>query len=201
MNRTFLLIGLVATALLAATGGARPETQSEPMMGPDCTALSREVQQLAKIVNTRNGDYHCLGARVDKQQNIISLRFETHRAGAGPSGEGRGSNLATVQVRDFTPQQIASPYGVVLDGTPGHDAVLLQGRIVGGAVEQALLVRFLHNGLTGEFRACPVTLDRDEGAIWFLQNARRQEVSLIVVKTWSLPLIGAVGIDTMQGIC
>jgi hypothetical protein len=62
-------------------------------------------------------------------------------------------------------------------------------------------VTFLYNGITGESRECSITLDRRQETSWHLMNSRNQDVSLIVVKTWALPIIGTVGIETLQGIC
>jgi hypothetical protein len=125
--------------------------------------------------------------------------FETHDAALDRASPSPGSR--DVHVRDFSLAEIASPHGAVLDGVPGHDAVMLQGDIPPAATAASLAVTFLYNGITGESRECSITLDRRQETSWHLMNSRNQDVSLIVVKTWALPIIGTVGIETLQGIC
>jgi hypothetical protein len=168
-------------------------------MGNDCSKSAGRVQQLAKIVNTRDRNYHCLGVSVDAEANISGIRFETHDAARDQANPQLGSR--DVHVRDFSLAEIASPHGAVLDGVPGHDAVILQGQIPPAATAASLAVTFLYNGITGESRACSITLDRRPERRWHLTNSRNQDVSLVVVKTWALPVIGTVGIETLQGIC
>jgi hypothetical protein len=171
----------------------------DPAMSNDCSSSSGQVQHLAKVVNTRDNKYHCLGVSVDAEANISGIRFETHDAMVNRAN--RTPDLREVPVRDFSLAEISSRHGAVLDGVPGHDAVVLQGDIPPAAGAASLAVRFLYNGITGESRECSVTLDRGRQQNWRLTNSRHQKVSLIVVKTWALPIIGTVGIETLQGIC
>jgi hypothetical protein len=79
--------------------------------------------------------------------------------------------------------------------------VILQGQIVAGMTKASLVIRFLYNGLYGEFRQCRVTLTRGQSGNWQLLDAQKRTVPLVVVKTWALLIIGTVGIETLQGIC
>ena len=197
----FALRLVLATALFgwASIGPAPADTQPMAAMGADCSSSAGRVQRLAKIVNTRDRNYHCLGVSVDADANISGIRFETHDAALDRASPSPGSR--DVHVRDFSLAEIASPHGAVLDGVPGHDAVMLQGDIPPAATAASLAVTFLYNGITGESRECSITLDRRQETSWHLMNSRNQDVSLIVVKTWTLPVIGTVGIETLQGIC
>lgn len=186
-----LLVGSVVVSAVSARADRGPQT----IIRGDCPASSATVQQLAKIENTRDLNYHCLSVSVDGSANILAVRFEKHEFGSS-----RGSAPSPLQVREFTPAEIASDQGVVLDGIPGHDAIKLRGRIAPGAVADPLVVSYLHNGFVGEFRECGVALERD-GRNWRLINAENRIVPLVVVRTWALPLVGTVGIDTLQGIC
>jgi hypothetical protein len=112
---------------------------------------------------------------------IATLPF----AALGPHGR-----LTTLSVR-----------GTISRGAPGHDAVILQGDIVPGHPSTTLHLKFLHNGIIGEFYQCEVTLDRAQGAPWHLANARPEAFPVVVVRTWAVPLFGTVGIDTVEGIC
>jgi hypothetical protein len=189
----FLLLGCMLIGVASAQADKKPET----VVSRDCPAGSQAVQQLAKIENTRDLNYNCLSVSLDDRANILALRFEKHEFGSN-----RGSTRIPLppQVREFTPAEIAAGQGVVLDGTPGHDAIKLRGRIVAGAPAASLVVSYLHNGLVGEFRECGVSLERN-GPNWLLLNAESRRVPLVVVRTWALPLVGTVGIDTLQGIC
>ncbi|HEV2549020.1 MAG TPA: hypothetical protein VGU20_16890 [Stellaceae bacterium] len=184
-RRTAVLLFIVATMLGAAPAGAR-----DPV-GAACGTASPELQPLAKVVNTRDTTYHCLGVSVDAHAEIVAIRFETHSA----------AEAGGARVRSFTPDEIARTQGVVLDGTPGHDAVILQGDIVAGQPSTTLHLKFLHNGITGEFYQCAVTLDHTEGAPWRLGNRRPDAFPVVVVRTWAMPFFGTVGIDTVEGIC
>ena len=186
----------VASALISAAS-AQAEKESETTVSRDCPAGSPTLQPLTKIENTRDFNYNCLSVSLDAGANILALRFEKHEFGSN-----RGSTRTPLppQIREFTPAEIAADQGVVLDGTPGHDAIKLRGRIVAGAPAASLVVSYLHNGLVGEFRECGVSLERT-GQNWRLLNAESRRVPLVIVRTWALPLIGTVGIDTLQGIC
>ncbi len=188
---------LAIGAIIVLVGMARAENMT--VMSRDCSAARSSVQFLAKVANTRDETYHCLGVSVDNRANIRAIRFETHEFDTDRTK--RQGVSRSVRVREFTPQEIASADGAVLDGTPGHPAVILQGSIVDGQARETLVIKYLHNGLTNEFRKCPIALDRERNADWRLVNAQNDTVPLVVVKTWMLPLIGTVGIETLQGLC
>lgn len=189
----FLLVGCA----LIGVASAQMDKEPEAVLGRDCPAGSPAVQPLAKIENTRDLNYHCLSVSLDASANILAIRFEKHDRRSD-----RHSTPAPLplKIREFTPAEIAADQGVVLDGTPGHDAIKLRGHIVAGATAASLVVSYLHNGLVGEFRECGVSLERN-GPNWRLINAESRNVALVVVRTWGLPLVGTVGIDTLQGIC
>jgi hypothetical protein len=158
-------------------------------MTGNCCGMIGAVQPLATIVNTYDRNYQCLGVLVDAGANVTAIRFESHRF------DGHDTN------REFSPAEVASDRGAVLDGRPGHDAVILRGRIAGRTTSAALSLEFLRNGLTGDYRHCEFSLERDEYNRWHLFDARGRQESLIVVQTWSLPLFGTIGIDDVRGIC
>jgi len=177
---------LFALLLLWPAASARSDGNSRH----DCAVASPGMQQLATIENTRDSSYNCLGLSVDSRANIVGIRFERHAIEA-----------ASPSVREFTPAEIGAGQGVVLDGTPGHAAVLLRGPISAGTSFASLVVSYLHNGIAGEFRECTVALQRDEAHRWRLIDAERKPISHILVRTWALPILGTVGIDTLQGAC
>ena len=179
---------------LAACSGAHAADRA----GDVCAKASPSVVPLATVTNTRDLNFYCLDAALDDRANITALRFEKHemrREPGKPAPVERG-----IETVAFAPADVGRPAGVVLDGTPGHDAILLQGDIAPGRPRAGLTVRYLYNGLTGEFRQCPVTLERS-GAGWRLVNSGNSVISHIVVQTWGLPIVGTVGIQTLHGIC
>ena len=178
-----MVLGGSALGLEPGAGG------SGSMMVADCRGSTGAVQPLAMVRNTYDRNYQCLGVRVDASANVIAIRFESHRS------DGHDTD------REFSPAEVASDRGAVLDGRPGHDAVILRGRIAARATTAALTLEFLRNGLTDEYRHCGFSLERDGYNRWHLLDARGRSQSLIVVETWSLPLLGTIGIDDVRGIC
>lgn len=188
-----LLSCAVVAGVAVASHAAAPR---EARMAENCASRSASVQPLAKILNTRDASFDCLGVNVDARADITGIRFEKRMNGALALAA-----AALVDVREFAPEEIASARGAVLDGTPGHDAVLLHGEIDAGQTSVPLTVTFLHNGLTGEYRACDASLERNADGAWHLTDARHRPVSEVVVRTWRLPVVGVVGIDKLQGLC
>jgi hypothetical protein len=192
MNRPRVLYFLMAGLLVlggSALGLEPGAGASGSTMVTECRGTTGAVQPLAMVRNSYDRDYECLGVRVDASANLVAIRFERH-----PS-DGRDTN------REFSPAEVASDRGAVLDGRPGHDALILRGRIAARTSSAALTLEFLRNGLTDEYRQCGFSLERDAYNRWHLLDARGRSQSLIVVETWSLPLIGTLGIDDVRGIC
>jgi len=156
-----------------------------------CAARTAAIHPLAIVRNTRDRDFSCLGLVIDAEARPVAVRVEVHRSGRAPQ----------IEVKEFDRDLIASSRGVVLDGEPGHDAVILQGALPGGASTAPLAVRYLYNGITGEWRQCAITLRLGAERRWQLEDAVAETVPEVLVRTWSLPVIGTVGIATLDGIC
>ena len=187
--RRCVILAVAIAAVLAVSTPRAELGQPAAAMDADCRGTTAAVQPLARVVNTYDGNYQCLGVRVDTKANIRAIRFETHHA------RGDGTN------KEFSLAEIASQRGAVLDGRPGHDAVILRGHIADEAASTPLTVEFLHNGLTGEYRNCRLTLEHDAANRWHLLDGGGRRTNLIVVETWGLPIVGTVGIDTLRGVC
>jgi hypothetical protein len=190
---------LVVFALVAAGASRGEERAGDARMAADCATGSASVQPLAKIVNTRDASFDCVGLSLDDHANIRALRFEKHEL--SPRADAPTAVAAPVHVREFTPAEISSSRGAVLDGVPGHDALTLRGDLNDDKTTVPLLVSFLYNGLTGEYHSCTTTLLRGSDRRWRLLDARQRQVSLVRVQTWGLPLVGTVGIAAIQGLC
>lgn len=182
---------LLPFALVAFPAGAIPA--DPPNLG--LCANGGSVQLLAKIFNTRDRNVECLGVTVDGGA-IKALRVENHRFAPGNGGD--------VKVEEFSVAEIESRHGAVLDGTPGHDAVIVQGRVSPSGGSADLVTRYLYNGLTGEYHSCRIKLDRDGGEAafaWRLVNRYNETVSRIVVRTRHVPVLGTIGIESLDGAC
>jgi len=127
---------------------------------------------------------------------ITAVRFETHRFSSD-----HGSLSEKVKIIDFPVELIESSHGAVLEGEPGHDAVVLQGRFSRPPTGANLVIRYLYDGFTGGYRSCEITLARTTDSRWHLTNARHENISRILVKTWSIPFVGVAGIADLEGAC
>lgn len=96
---------------------------------------------------------------------------------------------------------LESTRGAVLDGVPGHDAIILHGRMPASAGRVELETSYLYNGISGEYRFFRVALERAPGAGWRLVDSLDRTISRIVVRTRQIPLIGMFGIATLEGAC
>jgi hypothetical protein len=178
-----VLAPIVALAVISADVKATVRAAS----GVVCTD-GPDVRQLSYIVNSRDRAVQCFGI-VLANDTITAIRIENHLS------------AERILVTDFPVARIESERGAVLDGRPGHDAIILKGRFGPGSAGAALVIRYLHNGVTNEYRQCAVSIEQGPQGGWRLLNARHENVSSIAVETWALPLIGVVGIATLDGAC
>jgi hypothetical protein len=164
--------------------------------GEACAGISAPLQRLATILNTRDKSFDCLSLNLDEKANIVGVRFEIHDVDDAGTQSAR-----SVRIREFTAAQLAADRGAVLDGRPGHDALLLRMDIGAGKADIPLVVTYLYNGVTGEYRTCNGSLSRALDGNWHLVNGQGHDVSVLVVKTWGVPVVGTIGIESVQGIC
>ncbi|WP_158926562.1 hypothetical protein [Acidisphaera sp. S103] len=194
---TIALAGLTAAVLagfsvLAATGPTDPPGQPAEA----CAKSTGSFKQLAMIDNETDGSFQCLGVLLDGGA-IKAIRVETHRFASAA----RRKETEQVKVEEFSQAVIESSRGAVLDGVPGHDAIILRGHFSDASDRLQLVTTFLYNGFTSEYRSCQMTLDHTPGAGWHLVNGRDQTISHIMVKTREIPLIGTFGIANLEGAC
>jgi hypothetical protein len=186
---------LAGCPVFAAIGPSDP-TVVPGQPSETCTRSTKLLKQLAMIDNTTDGSFQCLGVTLDGD-TIKAIRVETHHF-ASPA---RSKDSERVKIEDFSQAEIESSHGAVLDGVPGHDAIILRGHLSAPSGRSQLVTTFLYNGFTSEYRSCQITLDRTPNAGWRLVNRLDQTVSHIMVKTREIPLIGTFGIATLEGAC
>jgi hypothetical protein len=178
---------------LAGSGdwGAAPPRQTET-----CGNSTNSIQQLATIDNARDGNFQCLGLSLEAG-SVKAIRLETH----GSASDGQRVDQKQVKIDEFALAVVESSHGAVLDGVPGHDAIILQGQFSRPPRRAALVISYLYNGFTSEYRSCPITLDQAPDAGWALVNRFDQIVWHIVIRTRRIPVIGMFGIATLEGAC
>jgi hypothetical protein len=188
-------LGIAASPVMAAVGpgnlAAPPGPQAET-----CANSTNSIQQLATIDNTSDGDFQCLGLSLEGGM-VKAIRIETHSF----TSDGRRADSEQVKTAEFLLAVVESSHGAVLDGVPGHDAIILKGHFPTPTGKAALVISYLYNGFTGEYRSCPMTLDRVPDVSWRLVNRFDQTVSHIVVKTRRIPVVGMFGIADLEGAC
>jgi hypothetical protein len=186
-----LVGGLVLAVIGPATPYAAPDRQDET-----CTNSSDSIQHLATIDTARDGSFQCLGLSLAGNA-VKAIRVETHtlaRTGWRPQAE-------QVTIAEFSVAVIESSHGAVLDGVPGHDAIILQGHFSTPPDTADLVTSYLYNGFTGEYRSCHISLARVPDDGWRLLDRFGQPISHIVVRTRQMPLIGMFGIANLDGAC
>jgi hypothetical protein len=166
-----------------------------PLRAPDrpdlsCTRSTGSTRQLAMIDSSSDGGFRCLGVSLEGH-TVKAIRLEAHRFAASRQ----------IQVTEFSATAMESGLGAVLDGIPGHDAIILHGNFSTPSGRPELAISFLYNGLTGEYHTCQMSLDRTPESGWRLVNSLDQPVSHIVVRIRELPVVGMIGIADLEGAC
>jgi len=186
----------VAVPLVFAAIG--PQAAAAPPVRQDeaCAKSTNSIQQLATIDHVGDTSFQCLGLSLDGDR-ITAIRLETHH----PATTGSHAASEDVKTEEFSLAVLASNHGVVLDGIPGHDAILLQGHFSTPPDKAELVTSYLYNGFTGVYRSCVITLDRTPNAGWRLVNRFDQTIAHIVVRTRQIPLLGMFGIADLEGAC
>jgi hypothetical protein len=170
---------------------------AQPAQQPGtCSTSGNSVYPLVTIDNAGDGSFQCLGLSLDRGA-VAGLRLETHHVAAS----GRQAAAMGVSINEFPLSVVESSQGAVLDGVPGHDAIVLRGHFPGSSGKVVLVASYLYNGFTDEYRSCLITLNREPNGGWRLLNRFNQTVSHIAVRTREMPLIGAFGIADLEGAC
>jgi len=148
------------------------------------------------IDHTSDGGFQCLGVSVEGD-TVKAIRLERHvfaSAVGQPAAE-------QIKIVEFPATILDSLRGAVIDGIPGHDAIVLRGHFSAPPDKGEFEISYLYNGLTGEYHRCQIELDRTPNTGWRLVNRLDQTISLIMVKLRQIPVIGTVGIDNLEGAC
>ena len=190
-----IVLFLAGVGAVAAAGPAETPSRSG-QQHESCSYSGGSVYHLVTIDTARDGNFQCLGLAVDHGM-VVAIRLETHHAPAS----GRQSAGTDVRAEEFPLAVIDSSHGAVLDGVPGHDAIILRGHIPKTPEKVELVTSYLYNGFTNEYRSCPITLAREPNGGWRLLNRFNQPVSHIAVRTRQMPVIGAFGIADLEGVC
>src|SRR6185312_11856958 len=128
--RWVALAGLVGVCLTPPASAASLDALARSSEDRACAARTQTIQPLAVVRNTRDHDFSCLGLIVDAGATPVAIRFEVHH---GRAAAGDRQPAPHIEVKEFDRDLIASGKGAVLDGQPGHDAVILHGALPGPA--------------------------------------------------------------------
>jgi hypothetical protein len=189
------VVMLASSSVFAAIGRANPAAVSgQP--NEACANSTKVLKQLAMMDNASDGSFQCIGVSLDGDA-IKAIRVETHSF----SSSARRKETEKVKIEEFSKAMVESSRGAVLDGVPGHDAIILGGHFAAPSGKSELVTTFLYNGFTSEYRSCELTLDRTPNIGWRLVNRLDQTISHIMVRTREIPLIGTFGIATLDGAC
>jgi hypothetical protein len=190
-------VAAVAAAGFALVGsgfGDRAAASSLP--DEACANSTKSLKQLAMIDNASESSFQCLGVALDGNA-VKAFHVETHRFASAD----RHPDSEQVKIEEFSMEAVESSRGAVLDGVPGHDAIVLRGHVSAPPGKSELVTSYLYNGFTSEYRSCRITLDRTPDAGWRLVDRFDRTISHINVRTREMPLIGAFGIANLEGAC
>lgn len=190
---TALVIAI--SPVMAGFGAEHPAATSDRSIEA-CSNSTRSIRQLAVIDQTSDGGFQCIGVFV-AGDTVKAIRLERH--GFAPKGGRPGAEQ--IKILEFAPIIADTPQGVVIDGVPGHDAIVLRGRFATPEDMGELVLSYLWNGFTGEYHSCRIALDRTPDSGWRLVNRFAQPISLIMVRIRQLPMIGIIGIANLDGAC
>jgi hypothetical protein len=188
------LLLVISPAVLAVEASVQGTVTGRP--GHICSSWGNSTRQLAVIDNPGDDFFQCLGLTTDGDM-IKTIHLETH----GIAANGRHMAVNETEVTEFPRTVMESRRGAVLDGRPGHDAIVLRGRFPTAPGDMELIISYLYNGLTEDYRGCPIALHWTSGTGWRLVNRLGQPFSHIVIRTREVPIIGMIGIANLEGAC
>ncbi len=199
-KQTAILAGMGLLALggspVAATIGPEASAATPRQPAAVCATSSPSFQQIASLHKVGESDFQCLGVSLENGA-IKGIRLETHHFNATDPP----SALEQVKVEDFPQAALESDRGAVLDGIPGHDAIVLRGHFTTPSHQLALVASFLYNGFTDDYHGCEIAIVRSPDSGWHLVDRFNQTIFDIVVQTRKFPLIGDFGIANLDGAC
>lgn len=184
----------LALVILASETGSRAAELSRTRHA--CTSFTTSTKQLAMIDSTGDDSFQCLGLSLDGN-TVTAIRLETH----GVASAGQHTDLQPIEIAEFPEAVMESRRGAVLDGRPGHDAIVLRGHFPTAAGNVELVISYLYNGITDEYRSCKLTLRWASDSGWRLTNGFDQMVSHIDIVTRKIPVVGIIGIANLEGAC
>jgi hypothetical protein len=185
------LVVLAGQSAQAGIGTERPAGRAEGQHA--CSNSTHSMRQLAMIDHTSDGGFQCLGVSVEGD-TVQAIRLERHSFNPD-------TGIEQIKIVEYPTTTVDSRRGAVIDGVPGHDAIVLRGHFSHPSGTGKLEISYLFNGITGEFRTCQMALGRTANAGWRLVNRLEQPISLIGVRIREVPVIGVVGIANLEGAC
>ncbi len=143
-----------------------------------------KIDRLVAMSNDRDTFINDISFVTDNKGVVLNLLYVTREGGK-----------VTAQ-KSFSVLQLSEADGAVLEEERGVKAVSLHGKVNSQTGQSSLFIRFVANGMTGEFKTCAMQAVRNAQGIWQLLNARSlKPITQAKMLTWAL------GFRTIEGIC
>jgi len=165
-TRAFTIVAIVYGILASANAG------------------EMKVDHLVAMSNDRDDAINDISFVTDAKGVVINLLYVVRESG----------KVTTRKL--FAVTQLAEADGAVLEEERGVKALSLHGRVNSQIGRGSLYIRFVANGMTGEFKTCAMQALRNPKGVWQILNARSlKPITQAKMRTWAL------GIQTIEGIC
>ena len=137
--------------------------------------------RIVSIYNDRGANYNDLEVVLDASGAVTGAKYVGHGDGAAAP-------------KSFTNSQISS--GAVLEEQQGVKALILLGKVDSATGQGKWTIKFIANGLSGDYKSCDLKVQRTPQGDWLGINAYTgAALDKAKIITWSM------GIATIQGIC
>ena len=167
--------------MIFAVGISAIATAADFTSDDDSATLDRASDKLISVYNDRNTGYSDLELVVDGQGVPQGIKWVPHEKFVAAE-------------KSFTLAQLAA--GAVLEEQQGIKALTLTGRLDLAAAQGRWALKYIANGLSGEYKSCDMVVKRTPQGDWAVMNATTGAiVQKAKIITWSL------GIKTIEGIC
>lgn len=168
----------LTTACLMPSFATASQSKLKPL--PD----NIETQPLVEITNDRDRAISNMALMIDAEERVTGLYTETETP--------RGIDENNI----YPLKELQSSKGIVVEERDGRDVIRLQGKVDDERGRAQLTIRYLTNGLFGQYKLCKLVAKRDTSGQWQAENPETgRSVRRVHIVTHSL------GIKRLQGAC
>lgn len=143
-----------------------------------------QTQLLVEITNDRDRDVSNMALMIDPSAKVSGLYTETESSGD------------VVENNIYPLKELQSSKGVLVEEYDGREVIRMQGKVDESKGKAELKIRYLSNGLWGNYKVCKLAAERDGNGQWQAYNPETgRAVRQVHVVTYAL------GIEKLQGAC